>query len=98
MYRKPAAGSRKRQRKRRVAIDSPNPVETYLVTSLPVALVAGSVLHRSHHIILHDIDFDPSAAAVLRHGFLCASRGSIPHAHHINTVDRNVMVEHQVTH
>src|ERR1035437_46945 len=57
-----------------------------------------SVLHGTDQIILHHINFHSSAAAVLRHGSISAGNGRISHAQHVNAVDRDRMVEHQVTH
>ena len=39
--------------------------------------------------MLHQADFHPPTAGVLRHGSICASRRRVAHAHHVNAVERD---------
>src|ERR1700719_1327970 len=96
MYRKPAAGRRKPEKKK---ASRPRLARKDITRyGSPCSSSCSSVLHRTRHLILHDIDFDSSPSTGLPQVSIAAGRGSISHAHHINTVDRYVMVQHQVTH
>jgi len=47
--------------------------------------------------VLHHADFDP-VVGVLGCGLVFPGSSSIAHAHHIDAVGRNLMIENQVTH
>ena len=66
-----------------------------LALALTVSTGPISVLHRLNHIVLHQADFHPTSGRMLRGGSR-ASNGRISHAHRVDPVDGNLMVEDEI--